>query len=465
MKTSPAQCLRWIALFEQQEVGDVVGQDDLAWFEQHQAQCARCSAESNALSLLAVPERLTMTQDDVRAGDVVIRSLAKTAGARRLWQLAAVATLAVAASGLFVLVRPKSPAPFFTVAEQSGEVFVDGHPTNLGGALAVGQRLSVKTGRACIAVATGGRLCLAANTDASAWATDGAERTLHLSSGEVRVEMGHQPPGLRVGVHTDEGVVLAIGTVFRVARQREVEVEVSEGRVLTRSRLKQEELGPGKMHFLRAHGLVRVSEVDPVTTDSFQSVDAGVTVSGVSSSPIVQAAEQLPTHSTKPLVTRTGKRNVIRGHQSSTGTAPPASEPVVQPSVSPSSAVAKNVSASELLRDARVLRAEGRAAESAVLFDRVIALGADADEGQAALLALSDLELGPLRRPARALVHVRQYLDGHGPLKDEAAFRELRALSMLGRRDEVIRKRATFLAEFPNSPHVDAVKAAQSPGQ
>jgi hypothetical protein len=320
--------------------------------------------------------------------------------------------------------RVAAPPPFFTLASLQGQVFVDGRPSVAGQALAVGQHLRVETGVACLTVNTGGQMCLSENTEVAPWVVVGPERTLHLVRGVVKVTMGHQPEGQRVGIHTDHGSVLAIGTVFQVARSHEVEVQVFEGRVLTRAAKQEEELGPGAPRILGPEGLVSLA-----TTP-------------VEPQPLTAVAEE-------PDVPLPKSPPSVKPHKTISPKLPAAPLPAVD--------------SSDMLRSARLLRSEGRTAEAATLLEQVIRKARHSQEAEAALLALSDLELGPLRRPARALVHARTYLEGQGPLRDEAAYREIRALDALGRTTDAARKRAQFLVEFPQSPLIDAISPRPKP--
>jgi FecR protein len=490
-------CQVWISCFERVETGETLEAQEAVFLQTHRAECRRCAAEWNALRALALPDVLPLDSGDAAAVARALKSVRARARAKRTF--AAAGVVALAAGLLLVAIRGGRPAPsFFVLSEKQGQVTLDGRECEIGTPFAAGERMVVKQGRACLSVKTGGQLCLAPETEVTLFSVDGPERTLHLLRGQVNVRMDHQPAGTRVGVHTDEGDVLAIGTVFRVTRNETVEVQVSEGRVLTRTESREEELGPGAPRVMRRSGLEasRTLESGP---PSVEPVKPDATMRDLEVAGPVQKSEA------------TGRsENTLRGgaetHEAKEGEAsrviqsrpPTQANPqtaeqkmaakseldgplllgpplasrssnsqhqiLVPKKMMPPLAVSKQsarpVDGPGLLREARALRAQNKHSEAASVLERLIELDGQSEEAHAALLTLSDLELSPLKQPARALAHSRQYLAGSGELRDEAAFRELQALEALERFEEVATKRQQFLSSFPRSPHVRAVRAA-----
>jgi TolA-binding protein len=69
-------------------------------------------------------------------------------------------------------------------------------------------------------------------------------------------------------------------------------------------------------------------------------------------------------------------------------------------------------------------------------------------------IALGQLKLEPLDRPAEALTHFEAYLARHpgGLLAEEASLGRIRALVRQGRHEAVIRAATGYLQQFPGSP-------------
>ncbi len=467
------KCEVWISYFERSEIGEALDSKENAFLESHRISCGRCAAEWNALHSLALPKVLPVDSHDVRA---IERALATTAQLPRrntrtsvVAGIVALAAAALLTVGYFVTM----PRPFFVLAGKQGLVTVNGRDRAVGSPVAVGEKVVVKEGRACLSVATGGQLCLESETEAAPFVDTGAERTLHLIRGAVEVRMDHQPQGIRVGVHTDEGDVLAIGTVFRVIRNEAVEVQVTEGRVLTRSAFREEELRPGAPRTLRASGLANAvpspaptrAQADIVNVSNGQEARPSQKTEALIDAPIndPHGSVQASVDNTPPPRVRNARHGVSPNPSANEDKRPSGPQVNQAKRLAPRNAESepKESDGPQLLREARQLRARGRDAEAARLLERLIAEHGRSEEAHAALLTLTDLELTSLKQPERALLHSRQYLSGSGELRDEAAFRELRALEALRRSAEAERARERFLLEFPQSPHVGAVRESK----
>ncbi len=114
-----------------------------------------------------------------------------------------------------------------------------------------------------------------------------------------------------------------------------------------------------------------------------------------------------------------------------------------------------------LLRRARSARAAGRYEQAARLYAAILARHPGTQEALVARISLGHLELGPLRRPHRALEHFRGYLRRRpqGSLAPEALFGLARALRALGRRKAEIETLRRLVAKYPETPQARAAAA------
>jgi ferric-dicitrate binding protein FerR (iron transport regulator) len=410
-----SDCARWIERFEALETGEPVSVGERAFLDNHAATCPRCGAERRALASLQLPAQVAPSaRDDALAAAVLARSAPPPT---RRWP-ALVAVGALAASLAVFLARPAPPPPstaLFVVSRVAGEVTLNGAPAVTGAALTTATTLRVESGDACLEVSTGGSFCFSSGSEATGFSLEGPERMVHLARGTVRVTMQKQPPGVRTGVHTDEGVALAVGTQFEVTREATTRVRVSEGRVLTRRDRVEVMVEAGGEH-----------ELAPAVAE-------------VPAPPVEPPPEPPP---------------AIEPPRPPT---PPADRPKPRATAPAPAPVPAGPSAEDLLRDARALKREGRPAEAARRYEQLLSAHPGTPEALAGLLALSELELSALRHPDRALSLVRRYLELKGPLREEALVLQIRALQALGRAVEVTAKVEAFRREFPDSPLLDGL--------
>jgi len=129
-------------------------------------------------------------------------------------------------------------------------------------------------------------------------------------------------------------------------------------------------------------------------------------------------------------------------------------------SYSTNASVPKRPSADDLWKAARAHSLRGEHAAAARSYQAF--LGGFAEDPRASLAAL---ELGRLRMdvlddPAAAIVPLRRAARGTGPNQADAHARLVRALAAVGRQDECLAQRETYLERFPTGVHRRAVEQA-----
>jgi tetratricopeptide (TPR) repeat protein len=120
---------------------------------------------------------------------------------------------------------------------------------------------------------------------------------------------------------------------------------------------------------------------------------------------------------------------------------------------------------SELLDEARSLRAAGEHARAARAYEALISAHPDAPSATAALVALGQLYLGKLGDPPAALRSFDRYLQRapSGPLAEEAAHGRIDALRRLGRAADERAAIAEFLDRYPASSYADGLRKRLAP--
>lgn len=115
--------------------------------------------------------------------------------------------------------------------------------------------------------------------------------------------------------------------------------------------------------------------------------------------------------------------------------------------------------ASEMLAEARKLRAAGELDEAAKAYEALLARHPGASASKTATVALGQLYLGPLDRPKSALRAFDRYIKGGGKtLAEEARYGKIRALKKLGRDGQADAETAKFIAAYPNSSYAKALQ-------
>ena len=487
-------CARWAEIADRRAVGEDVVGADAVFLLRHAATCAACGEEARVYSSLEGLLEPSLVEPPIAGAP----ELAATPARRRLTgrgaALAAgvLATLAAAAA-VVLHVRGKSAAPPMenaalplaaataTVTLLEGEATVDGAHPAAGATLADGATISTGTGRTCVRLDPGVRVCLAEASRVRIENLEGPARVLRLERGRVAAELEPQPPGTTFSVAAAEGSVTAIGTAFSVelAEGKRPVARVMHGVVLVRE--------PHQERRLHAHEGARFGEADVTHDLPTQEEDAdrallrdGIATNSdrsarltLDSSPAgapVRIDGALVGTTPLDLLVRPGSHvvavqgaagaesldlrageHVARGWAiASATTAPPASA-TTKPALRASEA-------ESLLAAARAARARGDTAAAARAYRSLLATHAGSAEAHAAALSLADLELA--RGAAdEALRLFERYLTHGGPMALEARYGRIRALERLGRTNEAQAATASFLRDYAGSPQADALRA------
>jgi membrane-associated protease RseP (regulator of RpoE activity) len=121
------------------------------------------------------------------------------------------------------------------------------------------------------------------------------------------------------------------------------------------------------------------------------------------------------------------------------------------------------VSPDDLLREARMARAAGRASDATSTYKRLIRQFPQSPQAGPARVSLGDLELS-LGDAASALTSYDAYLaGGQGAIAREARYGRIRALGALGHRADERREIEKFLHDYPSSSQAAALSAKLAP--
>lgn len=424
-------------LLEEESTGRLTP-DERASLEIHLAACESCRAHQLAWKRIEHTARNAPLEPP--SEDLVRRILsadpATTPPMRRArpgWhRAAAVAVVAVAAAVLLVLLPPDWPAWPSAVVEESAL------PSTPGVDAAVSPEGSV--GEVADAVEASERLMMPATAPGTGlWLERGAVvrpiqndpwlAQYQLERGAVVAEVGPNEPGFRFVVETPTALVTAWGTVFAVelladGRER---VRIAEGIVEVRSKHRQWEalVLPAGMEII-------VGELSPREADA-AAIAADLALIGRQPPPPAQATEE----PAAPMASSAAAPHGV-------AEAPPvdAVDPAAQ----------RREATRELLQRAREhqLALDFEAACGA--YEELIRSYPDSGAVWTSHVALGQLELEPLDRPADALGHFEAYLTRHpaGMLAEEAWLGSIRALVRLERHGAVIESGARYLQQFPD---------------
>lgn len=429
------------------------------------------------------------------------------------WAFAAGALAAAAALLLYLRVERPSP-PEAPVSLQApldarlvyavGDVLVDGSPATTGAEpLEDGARVETGNGTACIALDPGIDVCLGERSTARIRRTRSPHRHVMLEAGRLAVALEPQKPDERFAIRAAHVWVTAVGTSFSVMLEPgggAVEAAVFSGKVTVGSD------APSAGDLDEAARLVEAGQRARVEGDQTQVTSAGafppspervalnrahwwratpsaaVQVSTVPSGAELWLDEQRVGEAPAALRVPAGAHRIVakRGNQSvsreiqvaagglatlalelsepsasrpveadpgaRTGSAPP---PRLRPSPRPEAAAPPTTV--ERLAEARRLMREKDWPGAARAYAALRREHPGSSEAHMVLVPLGRLELEQLRAPDRALRLLELYLQGGGPLEQEARSARIRALRELSLHEQEARAISEFLERYPNS--------------
>jgi tetratricopeptide (TPR) repeat protein len=307
-----------------------------------------------------------------------------------------------------------------------GSVLVDGATPRGVARVALGSRVQIGTGRACLAFERDVVACAGAGSELVVTAL-GAQQELELVKGHLVAVLKSQPAGSHFAVSTASGVVRAVGTVFavEVGPASGTTLRVLEGSVAARMSGVERLVEPGQALVLGAGDASPVRESD---LDRDRAV-----VSAVPS--FAPALGERATLSFAP-----GSRAASRGVKEAARAEP---------------------SALALLELASKARSRGAYAEAARHYEQLLRAHASTPEGRAATIGLAELRLSRLGEPARALALFERYLASGGSLSQEAHYGKIQALRALGRAHDAEREVAAFLELYPTSAYAGSLRKSR----
>jgi hypothetical protein len=440
-------CERWAEISDRQLVDEDVSDDEATFARDHAASCPFCGAEANLYDQL---EEAPLAEADANA--IVEAALAKKMPLKAVARghhpapsssassylaggigaaLALAAGVALMLTGIGERTAPRVAGKLGAI---TGEVRVDGAPAQSGTPIAVGSRVDVGNGTACIDFdgADHARSCLDAQSTvviesavpSPTVAARYSERRLTLGRGTVVTALDRQASGHRFEVLAHGTKTAVTGTVFSVTleKQTQVKVRVHEGSVKT-----------------EAPNLVRsiplANELD-VTTNALARVPFAVRDHELELLGRSIARYQPPTQQTTPKLRLPNLP-------------PPANAPNITP---------PTASAADMLATARKLRSQGNSAGAAEAYRKLMLTHPRSAEANAAQLSLAELQLGPLGDPNGALRSYDTYLRSGGGLSQEARYGRIMALRRLGRAAEERAAIEEFVRTYPSSVQARALK-------
>jgi hypothetical protein len=510
------ECRRWAALSDGVTTGATLSATDQDFLKAHALSCDACRGEAFLWDKL----KLTLTEPDVlfsrvdrqEAEVAESRGLVEPAAAPRSARsrfgrrsIAAGAVIALSAAAGALLWQKGKTENDETAARGAsagfafvtGDVLVNQRTARAGEPLSAGDVVSVRSGAACLVLRPAVTLCAHDQTELVVSATDLERRRIKLESGGVIARLDPQPEGSSFGVETARGAFIAKGTTFAVelGKDGEPELRVHEGTVSAEiaGRGAQAVVAPGlasSSSDFRASPLgVEAARADAqwLSLSSAFSPDADCTLE-VAASPLGRVAidgielgqaplTALVAHGSHRLtlelsgfgpvaerLTLSPGEHVKRSYELSPlpSAEAPSQTPVIADPARPAEVTPARPaapSADELLSRAREQRAQGRYADAASSYRRLIGLYPKSDQARASLVSLGELELSQLGNASAALAFFDGYLKTGGVLSQEARYGRIRALRKLGRIDEERAGIVAFLSDYPESVQAASLRA------
>lgn len=448
----------WEDIVDREALGEAPSAEERARRDALGRTHADCAAESEVYRVLGAAlgkasrradagDRLIQTALRVYASESAVPVvLASRSRWPRLGLAAAVVSALVAAAALITTRAPNAEAPARKQAVTApakpavvaasepertarlegveGSVLVDGATPGPGAGVALGSRVQIGRGRACLAFERDVVACAGEGSVLRVTAL-GARQELELSKGHLVAVLKRQPAGSHFAVSTASGVVRAVGTVFavEVAPAGSTTLRVAEGSVEARMRGVERLVEPGEALVLGAS-----DDVSPVPSSDLERDRA--LVSAVPSFAPALGEQATLSFASVPRVPSRGA--------------------TAAPSVEPSPAA--------LLELASKARSRGAYAEAARHYERLLSAHSKTPEGRAATIGLAELRLSRLGEPARALALFDRYLAAGGRLSQEAHYGKIQALRALGRARDAEREVAAFLELYPKSAYAGSLR-------
>jgi len=492
-------CEHWAQLADRKAVGEELCAQDVAFMREHEATCAECAAEAAVWGGLGSIGDGESNVDEVLVDRVLkqvretpvasnVRSIS-TARSRRTLALSVGFGVLAAAAAAVLLVRSSTTkearleervAARLTLA--SAGVGVDGKDVLAGQELADGANLRTGKGTACFRMAPGASACLQRGGELRIDEAFQSHGRVTLVRGKLAVSFDSKAPGGAFVIAFPQGNVTAVGTRFSVEIEQAGQaptVRVLEGKVTMTLGARQqlvaadEVIEPtGARRAIRdlergsERGLVGLAdacrgeqaatiEVSAPSTTSAVSVDrwelgpAPLTVQVAPGEHLVSADGS----QSETVVAQPGTRVSVALRAATA----PSSEPGSPPAASGGPGEVPQ-SASELLQQARALRASGRLGEAAEAYRKLLRAWPRSAEARAATVSLGDVQLSQGDASGALRMFDGYLASGGGALAPEARYGRIRALRSLGRGSEERQAIEQFLADYPSSVQARALK-------
>jgi ferric-dicitrate binding protein FerR (iron transport regulator) len=499
-------------LVQRDAEGDALAPDERAFLREYAEQHAEARAELELIKALrgtlesSAPAALELGDERLIAESW--RRGERERRARRTRSIAAPALLIASAAAYAWWVSNRAPATApvagtsaaavanIRVQYASAGANVDGRAALAGALLPKGTELDTASGSLCLWIDTGVRACAAPGSRLLI-GNLGADTALELKHGWVVAELERQPAGRTFSIATRRGAVTAKGTRFAVqVSEAGVLLRVSEGAVRVSSsqpkaatqqeavelvapasawlgstaradfdalaaQRDRELLAPARLFSGSRFAILQIdAATQPYRVD-------GTELSGPASLLLDPGARELssgapPELRSERLELAPGahvRRSLLNASPDASGAAEsaPSSAPAHPGSASAGPAAVTDPAEVLLLR-ARQLRTEGKMAEAARTYRRLLAQYPGHAAALAASVSLGQLELTSFGNASGALSAFDLYLKRGGPLEQEARYGKIRALAALGKSAEELREIDVFLSRYPSSVQAEALR-------
>lgn len=480
MRRQRLECARTARVDTRQRIGEVVEPGELELAAQHRESCLDCRLEQAALDALvadgssgALPELddiakqrmvdalMVASQPVAGASADPHRHLADTtpaAKSRAGWfaaaGIAAAAGLTlvivwqagVLSSGEQDSVQPvatssASPIAGSELVVLGGEVRVGSTPAQKRVEIVDGGEIETGDGLAALGLPGGIAVWVGSNAILQVFERDARRHEVALERGEILVVVEPGRHRLPFVVATHQGLIEVRGTVFSVnAEETDVAVGLYRGAV--------ELHRPGADPWLLSKG-------------NAASLRAGQELRRISASETRAARRQLADLVESGLVSEQITLVETEHDPGGLAEASAAEESTPGALLEPEATERGIPTLQALRREAQAHRRAGRWKAAAESYRSILKDFSNSAEARTSLVALGQLELEKLGRPAEALKYFSRYLagGGRGPLAQEALYGRARAFRALGRTGAERIDLQRFVAQFPRA--IQAAKAKQ----